>query len=99
MMKEYILETKRYKVIYLGEFMDGDDFDYCVDRYLVEVKDIECSTIMYEFDRYGVCCMAAWEQDDESNEGKKLTDFTNKIGDLIKNDIVDIVGFMKKHLY
>ncbi len=26
MMKEYILETKRYKVIYLGEFMDGDDF-------------------------------------------------------------------------
>ncbi|MDB2123786.1 hypothetical protein PMX40_07255 [Clostridium paraputrificum] len=31
--------------------------------------------------------------------GKKLTDFTHKIGNLIENDIEDIVGFMKKHLY
>lgn len=98
-MKEYILETKRYKVRYLGEFMYGDDFDYCVDRYLVEVKDIECLTIMYEFDHEGVCCMAAWEQHNETDGGKKLTDFTHRIGALIENDIVDIVGFMRKHLY
>ncbi|MDU1978390.1 MAG: hypothetical protein E6726_08280 [Clostridium sp.] len=37
----------------------GDDFDYCIYRYLVGDKDIECLTIMYECDRNGICCMSA----------------------------------------
>lgn len=54
---------------------------------------------MYEFDREGVYCMADWEQHNEIDGGEKLTDFTHRIGALIENDIVDIVGFMRKHLY
>ncbi|GAB6169080.1 hypothetical protein JCM1393_15400 [Clostridium carnis] len=92
------LETKKYKVQYLGEFAYDDSFEYIFDRYLVEVKDIECSAIMYEFDQNGVCCMAAWEQNNQTKEGQELTNYTHIIGKLIENDIVDIVGFINKHL-
>lgn len=59
----------------------------------------EYLTIMYEVDREEVCFIADWEQHNETDGGKELTNFNHRVGALIENDIVDIVGFMRKYLY
>lgn len=96
-MTNYILETKNYTIVNLGEVI-YEDTGYCCNRYLVYVKDIDCLDIMFEFEGDELGCVMAWEQDNEIPEGKELTDFTHKIAKLIENDVTDIVRFMNKHI-
>ena len=66
---------------------------------MVHVKNIDCSDILFEFDRNDVISVGAWNQNNNTTEGKQLTDFTHRIAELIENDVIDVVKFMNRHLY
>lgn len=66
---------------------------------MVHVKNIDCLDILFQFDGNELVGLMAWEQDNETSEGKELTDFTNSIAELIENDVIDIVKFINKHIY
>lgn len=97
-MENYILETKNYIVTNLGESI-YEESEYCVNEYMVKVKNLDCSDILFEFEGNNLVGLMAWEQNNETPEGQKLTDFTHNIAKLIENDVIDIVKFMNRHLY
>lgn len=96
-METCIFETKNYAIGILGEF-EYAETGYSCERYVVEVKDIDCLNIIFEFVGDELVCMGAWDQDNTTQDGQTLTDFTHRIANLIENYVIDIIKFMKKHL-
>ncbi len=96
-METCIFETKNYAIGILGEYECAETGNVC-ERYIVEVKGIDCLFIMFEFVGDELICRCAWDQDNMTQDGQALTDFTHRIANLIENDVIDIVKFMKKHL-
>ena len=96
-MENYIFETKNYTIGLLGEF-EYEKTGYICERYVVEVKGIDCLFIIFEFVDDELVYKVAWDQDDETPEGQELTDFTHKIAELIENDLVEIVKFMNRYM-
>lgn len=97
-MKENILKTKNFIITDLGEVGYGEPGDF-LSQYMVRVKNIDCSDILFKFDGNDLVSVMAWEQNNYSIEGKQLTDFTHKIAKLIENDVIDVVKFLNRHLY
>jgi hypothetical protein len=54
--------------------------------------------ILFEFDVNSVGDGSPYDQHNDTVEGKKLTEYTFKIINLIESDITEIVKFLEKYM-
>ena len=98
-MEQSIFESKNFIITNLGE-IEYEEIGDCCNQYMVHVKNIDCLDILFEFNGDdNVDSLSPWYQNNKNDEGQEMTDFTFKIANLIENDVIDIVKFMRKHLY
>jgi hypothetical protein len=96
-MEQSIFESKNFIITYLGEF-EYKESEECSIDYMVHVKNIDCLDIKFIFYSDNDIDSLPWNQNNKNDEGEKITDFTFKIKDLVENDVIDIIKFMRKHL-